>query len=319
MSDRPFRRPESFAAEQISRRAVLDFLRERGFEIQDDRRERQGQTIIARAPTTDSVAMRVKLGWRRASEGRDGIHLSAYSAVQLLARVDDADWVGTIERKMAREQARGVTHLLFAQRDGPDFTHAALIPPSAVPEIWTLQHEAYDRLISENRLGRRTSNPAKNGRSPTLWLQDERGGSDAAAVLWNHPATIDLNLLRVVSVATLIPEEIPDSHSYREGARRRITVNVYERDRRARVRCIEHHGVICCICGFDFGAKYGSEAAGYIHIHHLKLLSATGESVVDPVEDLRPVCPNCHAIIHLNGGIRSIQEVEAMISSRFPR
>jgi hypothetical protein len=30
---------------------------------------------------------------------------------------------------------------------------------------------------------------------------------------------------------------------------------------------------------------------------------------VDPVADLRPVCPNCHAVIHLGGACRSIDEV----------
>ncbi len=42
---------------------------------------------------------------------------------------------------------------------------------------------------------------------------------------------------------------------------------------------------------------YGELGEGVIHVHHLKELRSLGEEYqVDPIEDLRPVCPNCHAI-----------------------
>jgi len=37
--------------------------------------------------------------------------------------------------------------------------------------------------------------------------------------------------------------------------------------------------------------------------------------IVDPVKDLRPVCPNCHAVIHLRGGCLSIEEVQELINN----
>jgi 5-methylcytosine-specific restriction enzyme A len=59
---------------------------------------------------------------------------------------------------------------------------------------------------------------------------------------------------------------------------------------------------------------YGKVADGYIHVHHLRPLSEiNGEYVVDPVQDLRPVCPNCHAVLHLGGQCRSIEEVTQMV------
>ncbi len=98
-----------------------------------------------------------------------------------------------------------------------------------------------------------------------------------------------------------------------EGRAARRTVNAYERNAEARRRCIEAHGTSCCICGFNFAMEYGCEAEGYIHIHHLRpIAQGGGESVVDPVVDLRPVCPNCHAVIHLGGGCRSIEEVQQL-------
>ncbi|WP_374754526.1 HNH endonuclease [Runella zeae] len=36
-----------------------------------------------------------------------------------------------------------------------------------------------------------------------------------------------------------------------------------------------------------------------MHVHHLRQVSTVGNTYeVDPTKDLRPVCPNCHSIIH---------------------
>jgi hypothetical protein len=113
---------------------------------------------------------------------------------------------------------------------------------------------------------------------------------------------------------SVLPEEIIQPSGLVEGAVRSITVNAYERNPQARRQCIDAHGTICCICGFSFGAVYGKVADGYIHVHHLRPLSqVNGEYVVDPVKDLRPVCPNCHAVLHLGGECRSIEEVKRMV------
>jgi 5-methylcytosine-specific restriction protein A len=113
---------------------------------------------------------------------------------------------------------------------------------------------------------------------------------------------------------SVLPEEIVQPSGLVEGAVRSITVNAYERNPEARQQCIEAHGTTCCICGFSFGAVYGKVAEGYIHVHHLRPLSeVNGEYVVDPVKDLRPVCPNCHAVLHLGGQCRSIEEVKQLV------
>jgi hypothetical protein len=113
---------------------------------------------------------------------------------------------------------------------------------------------------------------------------------------------------------SVLPEEITEPSSLVEGAVRSITVNAYERNPQARRECIHAHGTTCCICGFDFGTVYGKVADGYIHVHHLRPLSeVNSEYVVDPVKDLRPVCPNCHAVLHLGGESRSIEEVKKMV------
>jgi hypothetical protein len=114
-----------------------------------------------------------------------------------------------------------------------------------------------------------------------------------------------------------LPEEITDPSELFEGAVCTICVNAFERSPEARRQCIAVHGTTCSICGCSFGEIYGPEAEGYIHVHHLRPLSKIGhEYQVDPAEDLRPVCPNCHAVIHLGGRCRSIEEVKQMLRLR---
>ncbi len=115
----------------------------------------------------------------------------------------------------------------------------------------------------------------------------------------------------------LLPDELHASTQIHEGARYQVLVNAYERNPEARRRCLVAHGNSCSICGFSFGAVYGPEADGYIHVHHLRALSEVGsEYVVDPVADLRPVCPNCHAVLHLGGRCRKIEEVRQLLGQQ---
>jgi len=113
------------------------------------------------------------------------------------------------------------------------------------------------------------------------------------------------------------PDEVTDPpEGYPEGATKEVTVTVYERSASARKKCIEHHGLNCSVCDFNFLDRYGETGAGFIQVHHLKQLKELGNDYeVDPVEDLRPVCPNCHAMIHRyrSQNPYSISEVKRMI------
>lgn len=117
--------------------------------------------------------------------------------------------------------------------------------------------------------------------------------------------------------ATVIAEEIAEPSLYVEGATKQISVNAYERSREAVEECKRHHGTVCVICDFDFGAVYGAEFAGFIHVHHLRPLSEVGsEYKIDPIKDLRPVCPNCHAVIHHGSDLRSIEEMRLILNRK---
>jgi len=112
----------------------------------------------------------------------------------------------------------------------------------------------------------------------------------------------------------LLPGELESPDILLEGGSCRVEVNSYERNPKARAACLEHYGHICSVCGMDFEAVYGPQATGFMHVHHLEPLSKTrSERQVDPVADLRPVCPNCHAVIHLDGQCRTLESVRAML------
>lgn len=119
----------------------------------------------------------------------------------------------------------------------------------------------------------------------------------------------------------LLPEEIDDEEAtIIEGERRSVLVNIYERNPVARKKCIAHWKPICQVCEFDFGATYGVLGDGFIHVHHLKPLGEVGEAYsLDPIQDLRPVCPNCHAMLHQEKPALKIEVLKAIVSERRDR
>lgn len=113
-----------------------------------------------------------------------------------------------------------------------------------------------------------------------------------------------------------LPDEI-DGDEVFEGARRTITVNVFERDPSARLRCIARWSCICSACGFDFAQVYGELGKGFIHVHHLRPLAEIGEQyALNPEEDLRPVCPNCHAMLHRVRPAMGIEDLQKLLLAR---
>jgi 5-methylcytosine-specific restriction protein A len=111
-----------------------------------------------------------------------------------------------------------------------------------------------------------------------------------------------------------LPEETALDSGYPEGSVRTALVNTYERNPHARQECIRHYTAQCCACGFDFRSVYGQIAAGFIHVHHIVPLSQMASGyTVDPVRDLRPVCPNCHAVLHMKDPPMGIDELRGVL------
>ncbi len=112
----------------------------------------------------------------------------------------------------------------------------------------------------------------------------------------------------------LYPDEVREPAKYAEGATKRVSVNIYERNTTARKDCIDYYGYNCSVCGLNFHKKYGEIGEDFIHVHHLIPLSQIGgDYKVDPIKDLRPVCPNCHAMLHRQDPYLSIEALQTKL------
>ncbi|MGD0030628.1 DUF3427 domain-containing protein [Paenibacillus illinoisensis] len=115
----------------------------------------------------------------------------------------------------------------------------------------------------------------------------------------------------------ILSEEESEPDKLFEGALKQVFVNVYERNPIARKKCIDHHGCLCSVCNFNFNDYYGELGKDFIHVHHLKPLhEISREYEVDAIEDLRPVCPNCHAMLHKRKPAFSIEELKMVIGDK---
>ncbi|MDE8032399.1 HNH endonuclease [Erysipelothrix rhusiopathiae] len=84
-----------------------------------------------------------------------------------------------------------------------------------------------------------------------------------------------------------------------EGSQKKVFVNKYERNPEARKLCLENYGYTCQMCKLSMDETYGEYGKNFIHVHHRKPISEIGtEYKVNPIDDLIPLCPNCHEIIH---------------------
>jgi len=134
---------------------------------------------------------------------------------------------------------------------------------------------------------------------------EELWRSHLAAIGWQQEVTY------------VSPDEVWCPSRYWEGSTQMVTVNRYERNAMAREACIEHYGARCAVCRFDFSRVYGEIGAGYINVHHLRDLAMIGEEYeVDPIQDLRPVCPNCHAMLHTEIPAMTIEALRKIVARR---
>lgn len=102
------------------------------------------------------------------------------------------------------------------------------------------------------------------------------------------------------------PEPEPEAYDKLEGAKHEATVTRYERDRDNRRKCIAHYGYVCQVCGMNFEKVYGELGKDFIEVHHLHPVSQ-GQRTVNPIEDLVPLCSNCHSMIHRQADVSDWQ------------
>lgn len=125
------------------------------------------------------------------------------------------------------------------------------------------------------------------------------------------------NYLEEDKMTQSFPDQI--NEQYQEGHAYKVLVNKYERNLEARQKCIEIYGYSCQVCQTNLEEVYGEVAKEFIHVHHLIPLSEIKEEYqVNPANDLLPVCPNCHAMLHrkVNGEYLSIEELKKRMNNQ---
>lgn len=161
----------------------------------------------------------------------------------------------------------------------------------------------------------------KKGDQPAYFFLVGEYYKDTGWEMWEElrQALINLKLVEIDTAQSIerLPTEVlqfEETKLLKEGKVVQVTVNRYERNEEARQKCIEHYGVKCFACGFDFGRTYGDIAKGFIHVHHLIPLAEIKEQYdVDPIKDLVPLCPNCHSVIHLRKPAMTIEQLKGIL------
>ncbi|MDK2050881.1 HNH endonuclease [Aliarcobacter butzleri] len=103
--------------------------------------------------------------------------------------------------------------------------------------------------------------------------------------------------------------------NYSEGNSKNVTSIIYERNEKARQECLNIHGYNCKVCDLSFEEMYGDIGKDYIHVHHLYPMYLGSKRDTNPKNDLVPVCPNCHVMLHKKKGLEpyTIEELRKLI------
>lgn len=101
--------------------------------------------------------------------------------------------------------------------------------------------------------------------------------------------------------ATSVPSN--SFHVETEGERKHIDkeTEVIRRNPKLRQQCLNKYGYQCQCCGMNFAEIYGEElGANFIEVHHLQAISTYEIDGIPEsfVENLVPLCSNCHSMIH---------------------
>ncbi|WP_146363012.1 HNH endonuclease [Arthrobacter yangruifuii] len=94
-------------------------------------------------------------------------------------------------------------------------------------------------------------------------------------------------------------------------------VNDYEHDAEARRLCLAFFGTVCAACGLVPAQRYGPGTESLMQVHHLVPgPDPAAGYVLDPVSDLVPLCPTCHAVAHTGVPVPfTPAEVRGMLAS----
>lgn len=273
-------------AERISADTGLEFS---GAEGRGEGGSRWIELRPAGFPAGQTFTLRTVIGWRRIDVS---FRLDNFAA-DLANAMGKADESG---RKMFR------SILGVCREAGSDVivtVNGSAVDPQG-DEMWFATWRSLELTIRRGMLAINEGDLNSDMRIIESWT-----ARAAAAVVALLPVEVE---------AGGVDEQAPDVFGFPEGAKARVEVNRYERDRRNRAAALAIHGCVCRGCDVDMGSRYGNGAAGLIEVHHVTPVSQLGPGyIIDPNTDLVPLCPNCHAVVHRRTPPFSVEEIRRML------
>jgi predicted HNH restriction endonuclease len=135
------------------------------------------------------------------------------------------------------------------------------------------------------------------------------GFFDSAPASDKRIAIVVAHLVEFLSVVELLPDdrkEDPQGVMIDEGAPGSASALQRKRSAELRRRAREHYredGILRCeVCGYAKPASVGPEVIQIHHLRQIKSFNPKGEKkkLSAAIRNVRPLCPNCHAIAHSN-------------------
>jgi predicted HNH restriction endonuclease len=99
-----------------------------------------------------------------------------------------------------------------------------------------------------------------------------------------------------------------------EGFKKQIVIEVGKRDQKLIKQAKKEHGIRCSVCKMTFEEVYGEHGKGFIEMHHL--YPVKGGERKNTVDDLRPVCANCHRMLHRGSELMSIEDLIRIVNEQ---
>lgn len=269
-------------AEMVSTEAGLGFS---GSEGRTSEGVRWLELIPAGHPAGQTFAIRVEIGWRRIDVR---FRLGRFAS-ELMSSVRSADESGRRVFRAVLDVCSDAGADVVLNLNGATRSHRD-------DAVWDESWRSFGFSVGKGMLAINEGNDTAD-----IQLIEEWTTRVAAAVIALLPVEEDV-------------EEIFEAHGLPEGAKMRIEVNRYERDRRNRAAALAIHGHRCMACGTNMAERYGPVAEGLIEVHHVVPISEVGsEYIIDPRSDLVPLCPDCHAVAHRRLPPYSIKELQNIL------
>lgn len=136
---------------------------------------------------------------------------------------------------------------------------------------------------------------------------------DHAAIILDWGMAMTGMILSLANLVPLEPESILSCPQAEGTAHIELTTR-YERSPVNRALCLAAKGYSCSVCGMNFRSTYGDLGYNFIHVHHAVPVASMGDGyMVDPIKELFPVCPNCHAMLHRRTPPIPVEELKSVL------